>query len=116
MDHTLTKQERISSKSAISALMKDGKWSSYTLMRSCVLRREGESLNRIMVSVPKKTFKRAVKRNLLKRRIRESYRLSKEILPQSGYDILFFYKADNVAGFSEISSEMKSILTKLAGC
>ena len=35
--------------------------------------------NAVMVSVPKRNFKRAVKRNLLKRRIRESYRLNKEI-------------------------------------
>lgn len=116
MDCTLTKEERISSKSSISTLMKEGKWSSYGLLRCCVYRREGESLNRIMVSVPKKSFKRAVKRNLLKRRIRESYRISKHLLPQEGYDILFFYCAAEVAAFDEIRDEVQTILKKLSGC
>lgn len=116
MDFCLTKEERISSKSSISTLMKDGKWSSYRLLRCCVRRRDGESLNRMMVSVPKKSFKRAVKRNLLKRRIRESYRLSKHLLPQEGYDILFFYCSAEVASFDEILDEVQTILKKLAGC
>ena len=48
-----------------------------------------------MVSVPKKLFKRAVKRNLLKRRIRESYRLQKD-LPGKPVDILFIYTSPEV--------------------
>jgi ribonuclease P protein component len=42
-----------------------------------------------MVAVPKRTAKHAVRRNLIKRQIRESFRLNKtEIL---GHDEQFFY-------------------------
>jgi ribonuclease P protein component len=34
----------------------------------------------ILISVPKKRFKRAVKRNRVKRQVREAYRLQKQLL------------------------------------
>ena len=41
---------------------------------------EGEAPVSILISVPKKRFKRAVKRNLVKRRVREAYRKNKQLL------------------------------------
>ena len=38
---------------------------------------EGEELPKVMVSAPKRAFKKAVDRNRIKRQIREAYRLSK---------------------------------------
>ena len=67
-----------------------------------------------MVSVPKRFFKRAVKRNLLKRRMRESYRLQKELLGAPGHDILFVYNSADLAGFSEIYSEVAAMLQRFA--
>ena len=66
-----------------------------------------------MVSVPKKFFKRAVKRNLLKRRIREAYRLNKELLGSSKVDVLFSYSSKEVSDFETIQSEVKTILGRI---
>ena len=75
----------------------------------------GLPYSRIMISVPKKSFKRAVKRNLLKRRIREAYRLGKDILPEGkGADILIIYTPKEVLSSTEISSSMGTILSEVS--
>ena len=58
---------------------------------------------RFAVSVPKKSFKRAVKRNLLKRRIREAIRLNRDKLSE-GFcaDFLFFYRVADILEYAEI--------------
>ena len=64
---------------------------------------------RILISVPKRFFKRAVKRNLLKRRIREAYRVQK----LAGVDILFQYSSAELADFATISAEVAAILARI---
>ena len=66
-----------------------------------------------MVSVPKKFFKRAVKRNLLKRRIRESWRLQKEMLNVTGVDLLFTYSTKEIMEFDQIRSSVGKIIDKV---
>ena len=68
-----------------------------------------ERLGRILISVPKRFFKRAVKRNLLKRRIREAYRVRKI----AGVDILFQYNSPEIADFATISAEVAAILERV---
>lgn len=41
---------------------------------------ESDSPAQLLISVPKRNFKRAVDRNLIKRQIRESFRQNKEVL------------------------------------
>ena len=68
----------------------------------------------MMVSVPKKSFKRAVKRNLLKRRIRESWRRQKHMLSVEGnLDILFMYSVKEVLSYEEIYSAVGQIIDAL---
>ena len=62
-----------------------------------------------MVSVPKRSFKRAVKRNLLKRRIREAYRRQKDLLGP-GVDVLFIYTSPEVLPFEVIFADMTNLL------
>ena len=67
---------------------------------------------RFAVSVPKKSFKRAVKRNLLKRRTREAIRLNRQLLPE-GFcaDFLFFYRVGEVLDYAVIEKAVVEAFT-----
>ena len=78
--HTLSKEERLSWKRHIDLLFAEGRsFISFPLRVVYLPVEEKELPSRvaIMASVPKKKFKRANKRNLIKRLIRESYRIHK---------------------------------------
>ncbi len=117
--NTLSKKERLSNTKGLAALFADGRYGRTDGFRYCWRTGNTLSFNRIVVSVPKKCFKRAVKRNLLKRRIREAYRLNKSLLPvvqeNGGTDILFIYNTLEVLDFNAISTSVKAILSAVAG-
>lgn len=110
MTATLPKSERLCGKTAIAGLMDHGKGGTAGCLRYKYLPSEGVS--RILVSVPKRNFKRAVKRNLLKRRIRESYRLQKDLLP-APVDVIFVYLDREVLPFEDIYASMTATLTAI---
>ena len=110
---TLSKSERLCGKTAIAGLMEHGKGGSAGCLRYRYLPGGGVEVSRILVSVPKRFFKRAVKRNLLKRRIRESYRLQKELL-QVPVDIAFIYQAREVLPYADIYAAVTEVLTAVA--
>ena len=74
----------------------------------------------ILVSVSKRRFKRAVKRNRVKRQIREAYRLNKQPLldvlsaSQCRMAIVFIYLADELMDSSVIESKVKIALARIA--
>ena len=125
MDETLPKSERLSGLTGISALFSHGKSYSHGCLRCKVLPRQDSVMprqdsvmpgpdraSRIVVSVPKRLFKRAVKRNLLKRRIREAYRRQKGLLT-APVDILFIYSAPEVLPYEVVYADMTAILSQL---
>ena len=69
---------------------------------------------RLLISVPKKTFKRAVKRNLYKRRIRESWRKQKHMLAEgTGIDIMIKYASKELLTYEEIYTAIGQIIEKI---
>lgn len=113
MAATLCKEERLSGKTAINSLLSKGEWGYTGHLKFCVLKENGKEINRVMVSVPKKNFKRAVKRNLLKRRLREAYRTQKDTAATTGNDILLFYNATEVVEYPVIKEEVATILGRV---
>lgn len=80
---TLPKVERLNSRILIEKLFTGGSKSLPAFpLRIVYMPVEGENLPiaTILISVPKKRFKRAVKRNRVKRQVREAYRKNKQIL------------------------------------
>ena len=77
----------------------------------------------VLVSVSKKHFKRAVKRNRAKRQIREAYRKNKDLIYQvlethteapRHIAIAFLWQADELMLTSIVESKMRSLLHRIA--
>ena len=115
MTQSLPKRERLSGKTAIGTLMKKGRWGTAGCLKYCVLSPGSDDVTRMMVSVSKRSFKRAVKRNLLKRRLRESYRTQKDLLRDAGpFDLMFLYNSKEILDFAVIREDVATVLRTLA--
>ncbi len=72
----------------------------------------------VLFSTPKKFLKRANKRNKVRRRMREAYRLNKDILYASNnprmLQVALIYSSKEVIDFKTIENATKRILEKLA--
>ena len=112
--NTLPKKERLCGKTGISKLLAKGKHGSVPGLRYLCLYGTDAEVTRMMVSVPKKSFKRAVKRNLLKRRIRESWRKQKHMLAVEGnLDILFMYPVKEILSYEEIYTAVGQVIENI---
>jgi ribonuclease P protein component len=75
---------------------------------------------RMAVTVPSKNFKRSVDRNLIKRKIREAYRLNKQnlynLLSDKKFSLIFvfLYLPKNIYSYQEISAGVIKVLTILS--
>jgi len=94
---TFKKSVRLSSEKRIQELFKKG--SSFYLypFKVVFLPSQETAASQILISVPVRSFKKAVDRNKVKRRIREGYRLQKQNLPQSAkFLIAYIYTAKEI--------------------
>lgn len=111
--NTLHKSERICSKRDIEVLFGDGE-NFFRHPFKVFYKPNRLQFDRIIVSVRKRDFKRAVKRNLIKRRIRESYRLSKaDVAGSVCYDIAFVYLANEILTFEKINEKIRECMERI---
>ena len=118
---TLCKEERICSKLLIDQLFNGGNSHSmvaFPLRAVYVIKDRNEAQGtpppqaKILVSVPKKYFKRAVKRNRVKRQVREAYRKNKYILLDKL--LLAFIWLDNMLHASaDIENKVCNLLQRI---
>ena len=108
------KSERLYKKKDIQELFDKG--SSFYLYPFKVIIQKPADLdtNQVLFSVSIKNFKKAVDRNLIKRRMREAYRLNKAALPQtSKLQMAYIYTAKDILEFDKIRDKMVASFKRL---
>lgn len=119
--YTFPKEEKLKSSKKIAFLFKEGRnVFSYPLKFIYTFSEIPDAaLPKMAVSVSGKIFKKATDRNLIKRRLRESYRLHKgelsEKLTASDMQLegMFIFVGKEILSYEEISKGMRGILAKL---
>ena len=132
----LGKEERITSRKLIDMLFNGGQSRSMVAfpLRLVYMEKEREGAcppAQLLVSVPKRCFKRAVKRNRVKRQIREAYRHHKHILweavemkgeirstndakRKTSVALAFIWLDDKLYDSAEVEQRVKALLERLA--
>lgn len=113
MAGTLSKEERLSRRSDIARLLSEGRYGDAGCVRYCFAGGGEKPFSRVLLSVRKRDFKRAVWRNLIRRRLRESYRLQKDILEGFPADIMLVYTSKEILPYTEIFSSVGSALSAI---
>lgn len=112
-DCTLPREIKLKHKKVIDLLFEKGKWKTCDQMRIITYdptNKPGEEVVfsgfKIGVSVSKRNFKKAVDRNRIKRLLRESYRLNKEIFRErfgnKSISMIFWVSKEKPTHFSDV--------------
>ena len=110
--YTLSKEERLSWKRYIDLLFEKGQSFVAFPLRVVYLPMEEEMPARasFLVSVPKKKFKRAVKRNLIKRQVRKYDLLEPLEAKNKGMLIAFLYLDKEIHPYAVMEKAMKKAI------
>lgn len=110
------KSQRLKSRKSIEELFKSGS-SFYLPPITLKYYHSGiTSQHQVLFAVPKKYHKKAVNRNLIKRRLREAYRHHKHILSElnQGYLLGFLYLSSEIPSYASVELKLIQLLQRLA--
>lgn len=111
-----SKSERITSKITIDALFSGSQNVFSFPIKAYFAIKNKDAPTQVLISVPKRIFKKAVDRNRIKRLLRESYRKNKVILSQlynNNLQIAFVYIHKEILTYIEIEKKMAIVLNKI---
>lgn len=122
LHNTLSKAERLNKKRLIDQLFGgDGKsLLAFPLRMVYMTVGRGDQAASMLISVPKKRFKRAVKRNRVKRQVREAYRKNKQILlpvlesKNLSVVMAFIWLGDTLVASSVVEAKVRNLLVRLS--
>ncbi len=118
--YTFKKNERLYLKKQITRLMQKGEHLRvFPFFVRFLIDTQIDTPAKLLISVPKKKFKRAVDRNRIKRLVREAYRLNKhqlyECLKKNNVNILLsisYFDVD-IPNYKLVETKINEIFTKL---
>ena len=111
-DFKFRKKERIIKRSEFQTILKQGIRYSAQNFNIIIYQRSGGELRRLGISISKKVGG-AVKRNRVKRLLREFFRLNKDNLPEAS-DLLFIAKPGSVdLNYSSLAEQLSEFFKRI---
>lgn len=115
--NSLSRAERLRTLGAIRRLFESGEGGFvYPLRYLYFAESDTEHSVRVLFSVPKRYHKRANKRNLLRRRTKEAYRLNRYLLTADrplSIDLALIYSSKEPADYRRIEHALRKILKSI---
>lgn len=121
----MTKSERLSGRNNIEKLFNGSGSRSFSAFPLRIVytkdeRKEGEPNAQMMVSVPKRLLRHAVKRNRVKRQVREAYRHNKYIICRDKAEekviMAFIYLDKKLNDSNKVAASVKRLMERVNEC